>query len=151
MAVTAKDIAQELGLSPTAVSLALRGRPGVSEKTRQRVRETAAQMGYVMEDRTRLDRAGMLQLVIYKRHGKVFSDTPFFEQLTEGVADQAAALGYHLSISYFYGSQNHQEQLRSICSLKSDGIILLATEMHSADMKLFSNLNKRIYCLREQL
>ena len=147
MAVTAKDIAQELGLSPTAVSLALRGRPGVSEKTRQRVRETAAQMGYVMEDRTRLDRAGMLQLVIYKRHGKVFSDTPFFEQLTEGVADQAAALGYHLSISYFYGSQNHQEQLRSICSLKSDGIILLATEMHSADMKLFSNLNIPIVVL----
>ena len=30
MAVTAKDVAQRLGVSPAAVSLALRGRPGVS-------------------------------------------------------------------------------------------------------------------------
>lgn len=140
MAVSAKEIARELGLSPAAVSLALRGRPGVSEATRALVLEKAEELGYVMESRTRPDKRGMIQLVIYKRHGKVFSDTPFFEQLTEGVAEKAAELGYHLSISYFYGSQNHQEQLRSLRSLKSDGIILLATEMHSADMKLFSNV-----------
>lgn len=96
MAVTAKDVAQRLGVSPAAVSLALRGRPGVSEGTRERILETARQMGYPMEGRTP-DKSGMLQMVIYKRHGKVFSDTPFFEQLTEGVAEQAGALGYHLS------------------------------------------------------
>ena len=140
MAVSAKDIARELGLSPAAVSLALRGRPGVSEATRALVLEKAEELGYVLEGRARPDRRGMIQLVIYKRHGKVFSDTPFFEQLTEGVAEKAAELGYHLSISYFYGSQNHQEQLRSLRSLKSDGIILLATEMHSTDMKLFSGV-----------
>ena len=88
MAVTAKDVAQRLGVSPAAVSLALRGRPGVSEGTRERILETARQMGYPMEGRTP-DKSGMLQMVIYKRHGKVFSDTPFFEQLTEGVAEQA--------------------------------------------------------------
>ena len=87
MAVTAKDVAQRLGVSPAAVSLALRGRPGVSEGTRERILETARQMGYPMEGRTP-DKSGMLQMVIYKRHGKVFSDTPFFEQLTEGVAEQ---------------------------------------------------------------
>ena len=141
MAVSAKDIARALGLSPAAVSLALRGRPGVSEATRALVLEKAAELGYVMEDRAHPDRRGMIQLVIYKRHGKVFSETPFFEQLTEGVAEKAAELGYHLSISYFYGSQNHQEQLRSLRSLKSGGIILLATEMHAVDMKLFSNVD----------
>lgn len=143
MAASAKDIARELGLSPAAVSLALRGRPGVSENTRALVLEKAAELGYVPGDRghPHPDKRGMIQLVIYKRHGKVFSDTPFFEQLTEGVAEKAAELGYHLSISYFYGSQNHQEQLRSLRSLKSDGIILLATEMHSADARLFSGMD----------
>ena len=141
MAVSAKDIARALGLSPAAVSLALRGRPGVSEATRAAVLAQAEELGYVMEGRSTPSRQGMIPLVIYKRHGKVFSDTPFFEQLTEGVAEKAAELGYHLSISYFYGSQNHQEQLRSLKSLKSDGIILLATEMHGADMKLFANVD----------
>lgn len=141
MAVSAKDIARELGLSPAAVSLALRGRPGVSESTRALVLEKAAELGYVREARRASGKQGMIQLVIYKRHGKVFSDTPFFEQLIEGVAEKAAGLGYHLSISYFYGSQNRQEQMRSLRSLKSDGIILLATEMHSTDMKLFSGMD----------
>lgn len=140
MAVFAKDIARELGLSQAAVSLALRGRPGVSEATRAMILEKANELGYVIEDRASPSRRGMIQLVIYKRHGKVFSDTPFFEQLTEGVAEKAAELGYHLSISYFYGTQNHQEQMRSLHSLKSDGIILLATEMHATDMKLFSKV-----------
>ena len=95
MAATAKEIAQKLGLSAAAVSLALRGRSGVSEATRAKVLETAAQMGYIIDDRLPKHKTGMLQLVIYKRHGKVFSDTPFFEQLTEGVANQATVLGYH--------------------------------------------------------
>jgi len=146
MAVTAKDVARRLGVSPAAVSLALRGRPGVSEETRERILETARQMGYPLEGRA-LDKAGIIQMVIYKRHGKVFSDTPFFEQLTEGVAEQARALGYHLSVSYFYGSQNHQEQLRSIRSLQSAGIILLATEMRSVDMQLFFGLDIPIVVL----
>ncbi len=146
MGVTAKDVAQRLGVSPAAVSLALRGRPGVSEGTRERILETARQMGYPMEGRTP-DKSGIIQMVIYKRHGKVFSDTPFFEQLTEGVAEQAGVLGYHLSVSYFYGSQNHQEQLRSIRSLNSAGIILLATEMRSVDMQLFFGLDVPIVVL----
>lgn len=147
MGVTAKDVAQRLGVSPAAVSLALRGRPGVSEETRGRILETARQMGYPLEGRAYPDKAGIIQMVIYKRHGKVFSDTPFFEQLTEGVAEQAGVLGYHLSVSYFYGSQNHQEQLRSIRSLNSAGIILLATEMRSVDMQLFFGLDVPIVVL----
>ena len=41
--VTAKEIAAKLNLSPSAVSLALNGKPGVSEATRTLVIETAAE------------------------------------------------------------------------------------------------------------
>uniref|UniRef100_UPI003FEED478 LacI family DNA-binding transcriptional regulator n=1 Tax=Collinsella sp. TaxID=1965294 RepID=UPI003FEED478 len=41
MAVTAKQIADQLGISAAAVSLALNNRRGVSEKTRQLVLSTA--------------------------------------------------------------------------------------------------------------
>lgn len=41
-----REIARVTGLTATAVSMALRNAPGVSEATRQRVRETAEKMGY---------------------------------------------------------------------------------------------------------
>lgn len=37
MRIKSKDIAKELGLSPATVSLVLNERPGVNEKTRQKV------------------------------------------------------------------------------------------------------------------
>ncbi|EIP99432.1 transcriptional regulator [Opitutaceae bacterium TAV1] len=41
-----REIARATGLTATAVSMALRNAPGVSDATRQRVRETATKMGY---------------------------------------------------------------------------------------------------------
>lgn len=59
---------------------------------------------------------GLLQLILYKRHGKVVGDTLFFERLTQGVTEEAHALGYDLSVRYFYGSQPGDEQIRAIQS-----------------------------------
>lgn len=44
--VTLRDVASHLGVSHVAVSLALRGRPGVSEQLRERVRAAARSLGY---------------------------------------------------------------------------------------------------------
>ena len=60
--------------------------------------------------------SGLLQLILYKRHGKVVGDTLFFERLTQGVTEEAYALGYGLSVRYFYGSQPGDEQIRAIQS-----------------------------------
>lgn len=44
---TLADVAAAVGLSPAAVSLALRGKQGVSEATRERVNEAARTLGYI--------------------------------------------------------------------------------------------------------
>ncbi|MBC8009183.1 MAG: helix-turn-helix domain-containing protein, partial [Burkholderiales bacterium] len=44
--VTLKVIAKELGISTTAVSMALRHRPGVSEDLRKRVAACVERLGY---------------------------------------------------------------------------------------------------------
>ena len=44
--VTLATVAQAAGVSPAAVSLAIRGEPGVSRETRDRVVETARRLGY---------------------------------------------------------------------------------------------------------
>jgi len=46
MSVTAKQLAALLGISESAVSLALNNKPGVSTETRRRVIETAKAQGY---------------------------------------------------------------------------------------------------------
>ena len=61
--------------------------------------------------------SGFLQLILYKRHGKVVGDTLFFERFTQGVTEEAHALGYDLSVRYFYGSQPTDEQ---ICAIQSE-------------------------------
>lgn len=44
--VSLKDIADELGISQTAVSFAINDRPGVSAETKRRVKEAATKMGW---------------------------------------------------------------------------------------------------------
>ena len=41
----------------------------------------------ILQNRT----SGLLQLILYKRHGKVIGDTLFFERLTQGVTEEAHA------------------------------------------------------------
>lgn len=49
MRVTLKDIAAKVGVTKTAVSLALRDNPGVSMELRELIRRTAGEMGYVAD------------------------------------------------------------------------------------------------------
>ena len=141
MRITAKQLAEKAGVSQATVSLVLRGKPGVSEKVRRQILSLAKEMGLEPRPCTPAASGGELQHIIYKRHGKVVANTPFFEQLTQGVANEAAALGYHLSIRYFYGSQPIREQIHSIQSHSCTGIVLLATEMHTEDVLPFSALD----------
>ena len=85
MGITAKELAKKLNLSEAAVSMALNGKPGVSTKTRKTVIEAAEQLGY---DFTRISgrtkTTGPITFALYRRHGAIVADTPFFSELSEG-------------------------------------------------------------------
>ena len=103
MGITAKELAKKLNLSAAAVSMALNHKPGVSTQTRQAVLEAAEKYGY---DFTRIAdknvRQGSIYFIIYKKHGTVVADTPFFSQVSEGIALECRKENYKLKISYFY-------------------------------------------------
>ncbi len=140
MSVSAKSIARELGLSQSTVSLALRNLPGISDSTRRRVLEKAAEMGYQKSALAPAEAPRFLSLVLYKKHGSVLADTPFFSDLIQGIDQQAKKCGYQVFITYFYENQNIQEQLESLKKSLCSGIILLATEMHDRDFLAFQSL-----------
>lgn len=140
MAISAKAIAEEMGLSQSTVSLALRGLPGISNSTRQKILDKAAQMGYKKMISAGVEAPRFLSLVLYKKHGSVLTDTPFFSDLIQGIDQEAKKQGYQVFITYFYENQDIDEQIESLKKSLCSGVILVATEMHDRDLVPFHAL-----------
>ena len=143
MAVTAKELASQLGLSEAAVSLALNNKPGVSTETRRRVLEAARARGYDLTRKAQARKAkiGAFCFVIYKKSGAVVDDTPFFSALSDGAGLGCKSLGYDFSIRYLYGDDDLDEQLFVLKNAGFTGLILLATEMDEATLRRFASLS----------
>lgn len=135
-----RDIAQHSGVSISTVSLVLNGKPGISEATRRRVLETAAELGY--QDYNPRGKAkgkpSNLQFILYKKHGQVVSDTPFFSNVLEGAEAEVRRLGFQLQITYIDESEGVEQQLQKVVDSGCVGMILLATEMSRADLEPFA-------------
>jgi DNA-binding LacI/PurR family transcriptional regulator len=138
MKPTVKDIAAAANVSPATVSNALNNRKGVSEDIKQLVFKVAKEMGYSKEP---IVERKIFRFVIFKRHGYVVSDTPFFSSLIEGIERQSRALGYELLISHInIRDEDYIDLVNSINNDNSSGIIILATEMLPEDLELFRNI-----------
>lgn len=140
MAISSKELAQKLNLSPAAVSMALNNKPGISEKTREMVMEAARQYGCRPSRRQETPSGKAIQFVIYKKHGEIVSDTPFFAQMTEGINTGCRNAGYELKVSYFYEQENRDAQIQTLKEADCCGLILLGTEMTKDVFLPFSGL-----------
>ncbi|MCC8017114.1 MAG: LacI family DNA-binding transcriptional regulator [Lachnospiraceae bacterium] len=139
MGITAKELARELNLSEAAVSMALNNKPGVSTATRQKVLIAAEKNGY---DFSRISdkhiTQGAIYFVIYKKHGTVVTDTPFFSQVSDGISLGCKKKNYKIKISYVYEDEDTiEKQIDDLRYSDCCGVILLGTEMTAADVPPF--------------
>lgn len=142
MRITAKELAAQLHLSESAISLALNNKPGVSRETRNRVLEAAREQGY---DFSRIvstaDRKkGAICFAVYRKSGAVVGDTPFFSELTSGVSNHCRRLGYECIIRYLYEEEDLRGQIFDLREARFAGVIVLATEMEEHILTLFDQL-----------
>ena len=140
MGITAKKLAEKLGLSAAAVSMALNNKPGVSESTRDRVLKAAKEYDFDF-NRQRFSeepKKGSLAFLMYRRHGAVVGDTPFFSSLSEGIANACRIAGYRMHMQYLH-EDNCRTELCNLLSGDTKGMILLGTEMRAEDFAPFSS------------
>ncbi len=132
--ITITDIAEAAGVSPAAVSLALRNRPGVSAATRERVQKTAVAMGYLLDASVTNDRKALssLGVVVKDSDGQIFIDNPFYGRVIAGIEDycrqEKINLMYaHLSVDE---DNNPMDIPRILLEQLVDGLLLVGFWLH---------------------
>ncbi len=98
--VTMKDIADRLGLSINAVSLALNDRAGVGEETRRLVLDTAEEMGYLDQSVKYMQTYSNKNLCVLMKY-RFFRDFRFYGRILLGIEEEAKKSGYDVFINSY--------------------------------------------------
>ena len=135
-----KDIARDLGISPMAVSKALRNHKDIGAKTKARVIKRAAELNYRVNWVARSLRAGQTYLV-----GLIVPDLmhSFFAEIAKGVSGAIRPLGYDVVIC------NSEEdcafessEVDRLLARQVDGLILASAQPPSS-MDVFARIEAR--------
>ena len=86
------DVARAAGVSLSAASVALNGRPGVSEPTRAKVQAAARKLGYVADASAASMRSGRTKIIAYVTEGASTQHVP-------AMAAAAAEAGHLLVVA----------------------------------------------------
>lgn len=126
--VTLKDVASEAGVSESAASFALSGRPGVSEQTRQRILEAADKLEWVPNYGARLLAGSPAKTIGMTLAGgtKEFGSESFFMQFMAGVQNELSKTGYALLLKTVASIEEEMDLYREWnVSRRVDGMIVL--------------------------
>jgi DNA-binding LacI/PurR family transcriptional regulator len=141
--ITIADIARQAGVSITSVSFALNGQPGVSDRTREHIRQVARELGWVPSMRGRNiagRRADAIGLVI-ERNPSVISLDPFFSTFIAGVEAELEPRerALVLQVSQDRGSTVRRYR-RLVDDGRVDGVILSDLEVADRRVDLLAEL-----------
>lgn len=138
--VTLKQIANEVGLSPSSVSLVLNGRPcRISEENRRRIKEVAAREHYVPNQIARslvMRESKTLGLIVPNIESR------FFSSLAKNLEQRCRAEGYALFITNSDGlPENDLDLLALLVTRGVDGIFLVVADELADDSALVNELS----------
>jgi LacI family transcriptional regulator len=122
VSVTQKELARELGLSPSSISRALANDPHISAETRARVREAAERLGYRPNLLAASFRTGNTHTI-----GLIVTDItyPFYSGLARAVEDYAYEQGYNVILCDSDGTLERENlYLEVLQSKRVDGILM---------------------------
>ena len=131
--ITITDVAEEAGVSMMTVSRAINNKEGISEATRQRILQIAADMGYRP--------SGLARGLATQRTatiGLVVPDivNPFFAEIARGVENVAYATGYNVFLlNTDEDAEREIAALNSLWEKQIDGLILCSSRLEQAELE----------------
>jgi DNA-binding LacI/PurR family transcriptional regulator len=120
-----EDVAADAGVSTASVSLVLRGVPGPSAQTRERVLEAAARLGYRADRTASLlarRRTRLLGVPVVLRDG-------FRTELAEEVQVAADARGYAVALGAITRAADDVRVVETLLDMRCEAVLLLAPEL----------------------
>lgn len=121
---TLEDVAAGAGVSRALVSIVMRGAPGASTATRERVLRVAAELGYRPDARARLLARGSSRLL-----GVVFGlARSFHMELLDGLYAAADEVGYEVILSALTAGRDERRAVETLLDFRCAGVILLGPE-----------------------
>jgi len=130
-----RKLSEITGFSPATISNALNNKKGVNKETADIIYRAALESGYVNDTKIK-----SIRFIVYKKHGKVVADTPFFSSLISGVENECRACGYETIICHLDKSdENFEKQLDQILNDRTAANLVLATELNEKDAAPFKH------------
>ncbi len=129
-----EDIARLAGVSKSAVSLALSGKPGIGQETRDRILQIAKENEYLPKSRSEHVDAiqKSITFLVFANSGIVHNEyyqQPFFRELIHYIEERCRSLGYSLIFSTVALDKDDSEIAALVEEKRSQGIILLGTNL----------------------
>lgn len=141
--VTIVDVAERAGVAISSASAALNGRPGVSDDTRERIKEAAEELGYVPSLRGRslsAKKAFTIGLVVC-RSPEVLEEDPFFGAFIGGVEQVISKRGYALVLQMAADADEEESRYRDLAAgRRVDGVILNELRVNDSRIALVREL-----------
>jgi len=142
-----KTIAKLARVSTSAVSIALNGKPGVSEKTRNNILRIAREVEYrhrALPDPLAVKTVQFVACVDGDIIGDDMSRSPFFVDLVRNIEREARHLGYACMISTVPISAAAKQIERMRAPFANAGLILLGTNIENPQLEALAAIAKHV-------
>ena len=138
---TLRTISELTGLSPSTVSLALRGGDRLKAETYRRVTEAAAELGYVPDRagvRLRTGKTNVIALVLDRADDSI----DFARYLIQGIGHAIQDTRYHLNVTPDFDRPFSVDSIRHILENRTaDGVIITHTSARDPRVQLLMDHN----------
>ena len=118
-----RDVARQAGVSLSAVSLVVNGKPGVSPEIREHVQQIISNLGYKNTLTSDNGSSQAVGLLIEKSSMPVIVDS-FYGEIIRGFQTEAQRMGYHIVLSMFDRNVDNLDELCASLETKVKGLVV---------------------------
>ncbi|MDY4692326.1 MAG: LacI family DNA-binding transcriptional regulator [Blautia sp.] len=141
-----RELAAEIGVSPAAVSIVLNDRPGVSDKTRKKIKEAIDKAGYVPTARKKKVNHQILLLKCVRGEGLLTEENQgFVGMIIDAAMQELAFCGYSPTLMRI--QLDTDRVLDDIEFRQYEGVIVIATEIPERQYKMLDKISIPFVCV----